>query len=525
MNIGIVYMITAATSILQILLILNRTLATEYKETIEIPFCNMLRFFTVFCVIDVLWGMFVSKLFINSPVGFTVVSYGFHIGAALSAFIWFGYVIYYTKAAGTERKILNVLRTVLLAVQLLTIGSNLFTHNAFWVDSNGNYYTGSLRKFIYVLQFSYFIILLIYGAVKLFGNHKNLKLYRNAIIFSYIPLCFGIGQYIFYDASMYSLGFLISSLVIYSFNVTTQREEYLKATARKLDEAANNDALTGLKNRRAYERELERCGKEGFGSDFVYCSMDLNGLKTANDSVGHNAGDELIKGAAQTIEACFGKYGNIYRTGGDEFSAILSVSSQELLKAKNELEREIAAWHGQYTEELSISTGIVEKREYPDASLLELVKIADKRMYQSKADYYANRGIDRRGQQQALSIICNTYEKILKINLVTDSYIVIQMKNRRDYKYKEEREEKLSVLMRSLAEEGKVHPMDVEQYMEKTNPDYIRSCIQTSNDTYSFSYRRMIMEEFKEVLMEIIPVPDYGEENPVAFLYIKSIDR
>ncbi|MBR5705734.1 MAG: diguanylate cyclase, partial [Deltaproteobacteria bacterium] len=53
--------------------------------------------------------------------------------------------------------------------------------------------------------------------------------------------------------------------------------------------------------------------------DLAVFSIDVNGLKTVNDSLGHDAGDELIRGAADCISAAFGQTGKCYRTGGDEF--------------------------------------------------------------------------------------------------------------------------------------------------------------------------------------------------------------
>lgn len=58
-------------------------------------------------------------------------------------------------------------------------------------------------------------------------------------------------------------------------------------------------------------------------ANFVYVTADLNGLKGANDTLGHAAGNELIRGAADCLRAAFGAFGDIYRIGGDEFAAIL----------------------------------------------------------------------------------------------------------------------------------------------------------------------------------------------------------
>lgn len=56
-------------------------------------------------------------------------------------------------------------------------------------------------------------------------------------------------------------------------------------------------------------------------SEITVIMMDVNGLKTVNDSCGHMAGDELIIGAAKCIQTSMGEYGKVYRVGGDEFYA------------------------------------------------------------------------------------------------------------------------------------------------------------------------------------------------------------
>lgn len=59
------------------------------------------------------------------------------------------------------------------------------------------------------------------------------------------------------------------------------------------------DELTGLYNRRAYEEDILEYSNASLGDDFVYASIDVNGLKVVNDNIGHAAGDELIKGSSR----------------------------------------------------------------------------------------------------------------------------------------------------------------------------------------------------------------------------------
>ena len=63
-------------------------------------------------------------------------------------------------------------------------------------------------------------------------------------------------------------------------------------------------SMTGLKNKRAYDEKLSWLAKNA-PAEFCIVSADLNGLKKANDAIGHRAGDELITGAAECLSGAF----------------------------------------------------------------------------------------------------------------------------------------------------------------------------------------------------------------------------
>jgi diguanylate cyclase (GGDEF)-like protein len=149
-----------------------------------------------------------------------------------------------------------------------------------------------------------------------------------------------------------------------------------------------NDALTGLYNRRAYNDHVDRLRDLPALKDIVIIAFDVNGLKQVNDTLGHTAGDELITGAADTILDTFMSYGKCYRTGGDEFIAILDKPVKNMESLTGKFEHAAAAWHGKNVKELSISYGIVRAADYEDASIDELLAIADEKMYDRKKEYH-----------------------------------------------------------------------------------------------------------------------------------------
>ena len=91
--------------------------------------------------------------------------------------------------------------------------------------------------------------------------------------------------------------------------------------------------------------------------------MDLNGLKQANDSLGHAAGDELLRAAADQMKESFSPYGKVYRIGGDEFVVILTKKVQELPDLLKDFDHQVFQWHGELANSMAISYGYVFSSE------------------------------------------------------------------------------------------------------------------------------------------------------------------
>ena len=172
---------------------------------------------------------------------------------------------------------------------------------------------------------------------------------------------------------------------------------------RKAEEAYNNryevsikDELTGLYNRRGYEVDCDKINRENSLSDYSIIMMDLNGLKAANDNVGHEAGDELIIGAAKCMSNAFTGLGNVYRVGGDEFVALLKGTKEIVEGSVATFDYLTSKFKGRLISDLSVSKGVVVCAEYPGLSFEELKAMADKLMYADKDEYYRRTGKNRR---------------------------------------------------------------------------------------------------------------------------------
>ena len=199
----------------------------------------------------------------------------------------------------------------------------------------------------------------------------------------------GLGNYILFSI----FGFLIGNAI------NKERfERYVFAeSAEKLAEIqrryAYYDQLTGLKNRRAYEEKLAELAKDP-PPEFCIITADVNGLKKANDTIGHVAGDELITGASQCLAAAFDGIDTIYRTGGDEFCIVLTGPIEKAELSLSKLESVMSQWKGRHSSSISISYGAASNKNHDDIE--SIISEADKNMYEYKRNYYMSHNIDRR---------------------------------------------------------------------------------------------------------------------------------
>ena len=159
----------------------------------------------------------------------------------------------------------------------------------------------------------------------------------------------------------------------------------------------STDALTGLLSRHAYSAALNEFKEAGpLPTDLIAYSIDINGLKNANDTLGHEAGDELIRGAAQCISGAFPPPARCFRTGGDEFIVLGYGDRDAADAAMSALQAAAAAWHGEAVHTLNLATGCAFASEHPDYTVEKLIKEADMGMYAAKSAYYRATGHDRR---------------------------------------------------------------------------------------------------------------------------------
>ena len=160
-----------------------------------------------------------------------------------------------------------------------------------------------------------------------------------------------------------------------------------KQLAGRLEYLVDHDFLTGLSNRRHFEqelaREVERAAR--YGSPGTVLLIDVDNFKTVNDTFGHMAGDDLLKGIAGLLKHRMRHTDTLARVGGDEFAVLLpqtnarqaSVMAADFVKA---LDKQTAVLADKSVH-ITASVGVAS---FEDLSDVEVLECADVAMYGAK---------------------------------------------------------------------------------------------------------------------------------------------
>ena len=177
----------------------------------------------------------------------------------------------------------------------------------------------------------------------------------------------------------------------------------LKSYITDLNDLAYADALTSLHNKGAFDICINNMQTEmnekGDALDFAVCIFDCNNLKTVNDDNGHDKGDIYLKQTAEIICEVY-NHSPVFRIGGDEFAAVLMGTDynqrDELLKKFDRMceetrTRETDAW-----KRVDVARGMAVYDPNTDESISDVVRRADKIMYENKWSSKLERSEKRR---------------------------------------------------------------------------------------------------------------------------------
>jgi len=164
-------------------------------------------------------------------------------------------------------------------------------------------------------------------------------------------------------------------------------------TLERLAYQTDHDPLTGLANRRAFDRildiEMERSRRAK--TPISLAIFDLDNFKHVNDTYGHPKGDEVLARFAKQLQATTRRYDLAARFGGEEFALIMAGSG--MVKAQRLLDRllkefrqiEFTAPDGETTFNVTCSVGLTCFKGIGDINDKQLIELADKALYDAKS--------------------------------------------------------------------------------------------------------------------------------------------
>ena len=163
-------------------------------------------------------------------------------------------------------------------------------------------------------------------------------------------------------------------------------EEYLRYLG-------THDVMTGLYNRAFFEETMQSL--ESNRKDPVsFIILDLNSLKVTNDSLGHHAGDKLIRRTAEVLKASLEDGTIAARIGGDEFILIMPDADEQSAKEMIQRVESLVMMNNKFYREPELSLSIGASTSAAGVSLLKSISLADDEMYKSKGVFHRRRRDD-----------------------------------------------------------------------------------------------------------------------------------
>lgn len=385
---------------LLILVILNYDVIlkkNKYQEpSVQSSYRLFLFSIMAYYITDILWGVFdylklAKALYIDTLFYF--------IAMAIGVLLWTRYAVAYLNRKNIFSRLLSYSGIAFFAVVTVLTVANIFAPVMFYVDEESIYHPCTSRYIILIIQIIVLFLTFAYALFVFFVTKgKTRKRHLTISLFGLIMLIFIFIQIFNPYLPLYAMGYFVGSCLLHSFVIGDEKAAYrkeletsLKREAKQLSEltvawsAAYTDAMTGAKSKLAFLQksdELDKGIDTGEIKEMAIALFDMNGLKIINDTYGHETGDEYIKEAFKTICGHF-DHSPVYRTGGDEFVAILQGRDYDdrynILKRFNKEMEE-----NQKKGKVVVSVGIADYTPGVDNSCKRIFDRADHNMYKRK---------------------------------------------------------------------------------------------------------------------------------------------
>jgi diguanylate cyclase (GGDEF)-like protein len=244
---------------------------------------------------------------------------------------------------------------------------------------------------------------------------------------------------------------------VWSFRDITDRDRF----ESELLYLADHDVLTGLHNRRRIEQDVARqvAYAARYGTGGAVLLLDLDDFKDVNDTLGHHAGDELIKEVARLLAGRLRSTDSIARLGGDEFAVLLPEADEADARATAQSLLEVIRRHRSRFRDhhlrVTASIGIALVNDAGDGAEDEPLGRADVAMYEAKAcgrdryAVYASQG-HRASVEEKLTVVDRIREALEHDLLQVYCQSILDLSTGRVSQYE--------LLLRMVDEDGQVLP-------------------------------------------------------------------
>ena len=187
----------------------------------------LLLTFTVFCAVDSFWGLIGNNVRLFGYWPYWIFSLLFHFMATVSAYVWFLFSSKYFGYEGGKRG--RIVEALPFVVALYFIIQQPFTSKIFYIDGNLEYRTWVARKYLFYIQYFYYIYSLVKWTIfrmltkRSGGQLRSLRHTRIVYSFLIVPIIAGLLQMKFYDAPYYSLGFMVMAIVVFNGTIVIDK--------------------------------------------------------------------------------------------------------------------------------------------------------------------------------------------------------------------------------------------------------------------------------------------------------------
>lgn len=352
----------------------------------------------LFIALDFMWGILDAKeimfwLYVDTVIYFLSMS--------LTVILWTQYVIKLLNNNNNKwfEVLINFLCQIYAIYIIIILIINFYKPIIFSYDTKYEFTSGTARLITYEIQIGFFLLVAIYTLLQ-GGKRKDREGWRYLAIgvFGIEQLiCIGIQMY-YWVVPVYTIGCLIGTCTLHTFVFEDRKVEYQEKLEKLLEinkkqkeeigsakQVAYRDPLTGVKSKNAYVEAVEKLNdsiKKEIITDLGIMVFDLNDLKTVNDTLGHEAGDQYIKDGCMMICNKFA-HSPVFRIGGDEFAVILQGSDFDNRESLiSEFENEVV--ENLKEDKVVVASGLEIYDPNKDKSVDDIFERADKKMYERK---------------------------------------------------------------------------------------------------------------------------------------------